>query len=504
MSFLGVGAAFASSGGMTLLTNVPTERTRFHSGFAALVASAALAASACGGDNGADPESTQSRVSASVPGVMDNAMASLDVLASSETLASLGQSFDAFGRSFGFADDGTSGEGTFRLFRDGHDGDFFDEEMSGEDLAQFLAEHIFTEENYEGDGYYRLPIDMFCPPDLGGSPPAECVEQVEALELRIRAVLAGENGVDIAIVVGPDRVEPLIFELRPDSLAVVADLGAIRDVAVFLADLTGEVIEDLPDVLEGVVAATLTVHGDEHVSVEAAVRQAIAIEGDGISLALAARDPMFALEVNGPEQAVTASIDIGPFNLQGPWAEMNEESNASGAFELDWQGFSAEVTLQEGAKTLQVENISFGDDTSTISLDGHALLAIDLNPDSGRSFTMTLLPEDGELPTLGFDPEFDLSLAFGFQPLADAGDEVPEFLLDETYRFAVTGAQPTIQAVDPVGEFEGGIRVVSGELSLASSGGEEVVVTEGSCLVGGEPEEGDHPLIGAFAEGSCE
>jgi hypothetical protein len=490
---------------MSLPTAIPTSSlARTRSGVVALFAGAALTLSACGGDSGADPASTQSRVNSSIPRVVDNVAASMGLLAGSETLAALGQSFDSIGQTFGFLDTGDD-FGNFRLMFDGHGDDFFDDEMSGEEIAQFLAERIFTDENYEGDGYYRVPDDLLCVDTFTGEINQTCAEELEAVQLRVRAVLAGADGVDISIVIGPSRVAPVMFELRPDSLAVVVDLGDLRAAAVFLADLAGEVLEDVPDVLEGVVALAVIVHGDEHVSLEAAVREAITIEGDGVSVSLAARDPMFALEIDVPEESVTASVDIGPLNVKGPWAEMDEDSLATGEGELSLQGFSADITLQEGAKTLQIENISLGAGTSTLSLDGHVLLAVDFNADSGRAFTLTVLPEEGELPTFGFDPEFDLSLAFDLQPLADAGDEVPDFLLGETVRVAITGDQPTIQPVEAQGEFPGGIRVVSGELLLSSTGADrEIVVAAGSCLIASEPEEEDHPFIGAFDAASCE
>ncbi len=449
-------------------------------------------------------EAAQSRITANVPALVDNAMVSIDLVASSETLGAVDESVEALVDHFGLGGDVAVVGSFLRLLRDGHGSDFFDDEISGEDLSEFFTEVVFTDDNYDGEGYYLPSVEMFCPVDETGAPPADCVEQVDELELRLRTVLVGEDGIDISLVVGADRFEPITLELRPNSLSGVTDLGALYDAAVFLVDVAGDALDDVPDVLEGVVAASLIVHGDEHVGIEATVREELAVEGDGISLSLGANDPTLALEVNGPEESVTASIEVGRFQLQRPWAEMEEESNASGEFKLDWLGLSGEVTLEEGSQTLQIENISFGDDTSTVALDGHVLLAVDLNPGAGRAFTLTVLPEDGEHPTFGFDPAFDLSLGFGMQPLADAGDDVPEFMLDDVLRFAVTGPVPTIQAVDSEDEFEGGIRVVSGELSVASDEGGEVVVAEGQCLIGSEPEEGEHPFIGSFAEGNCE
>jgi len=50
---------------------------------------------------------------------------------------------------------------------------------------------------------------------------------------------------------------------------------------------------------------------------------------------------------------------------------------------------------------------------------------------------------------------------------------------------------------------EGGLRVVSGQLTIGSSSGSSVSVSAGQCLIEAEPGEGDHPIIGALASGPC-
>ncbi len=472
---------------------------------AVFISGAALATSACG-SSGADPEDTQQRVSQNVPGLVDNTMGSMDVLSDSAVLAELGESLEGAASTFGGAgEDG--GDAGFRLLQE-EPGGLFGGDVSGEELAEFLAEEIFTDENYEGDGYFRIGGELFCPADpVTSEPQPECVDEIDDAELRLRTELTGDDGIDIFIAVGPDRAEPLAFELRPDSLAVAVHFEDLREAALFAAQLAGESPEDLdiPDVLEGEVAATITVLGDEHVSIAGAVREDIRIEGDGMSVSLDASDPIAELEINGSAESVTASVDMGRLGVTGPWSEFDPESLATGEFELDWGGFSAEATLEEDAETLQIENIGFGDTTSTLSLDGEELFALDLNPESDRSFTFTVIPEDGEPPMFGFDPRFDLSLAFALQALADAGDDVPSFLLDETYRVALTGSQPTVQPVDADGEFEGGIRIESGEFLMTSTGADrDVEVEEGDCLVNREAAEDDHPVLGSLAGGACE
>lgn len=472
---------------------------------------ALVAASACG-DDGADPASAQERVTDTVPEVVDSTADSMALLTQSETLQDVGASLDQVATTLGIIrvseDDGTAGRWVFQDESGVPPGG----EMSGDEIAAMLTETILIEENYEGDGYYRIPAEAFCPADpTTGTPEAECVEEVNDAELRVRAVLADPDGVDLSLAVGGDRVEPIVFELRPASVAAVVNFGELREAIVFFANLAEEagegdaedVLDEIPEVFEGEVAATLTVYGEEHVGVAGAVREEIRIEDDDVSFSLAARDPIFELEANGPEETVTVGLDVGPATIRGPWELFAEDSAASGELEIDWQGLSASASLQEDARTLQIEDISLGEGTSSLSLNGDELIAVDLNADAGRSFTLTVHPDDA--PLFGFDPELDIGVTLGLEPLAEAGDDVPEFALGDFLQFAVTGSEPTLQPLPAGGEFGGGIRVDSGELSISAGEAErEVTVDEGECLVERDPEEGDHPFVGAFRAGDCE
>lgn len=465
-----------------------------------------------------EPEETGDHISASLPGIVDNTVLSMESLAQSETLVAVTESFAVLSQLSAL--DGDDTEETTLVLQDNGDEE---EQSPGEEFADFLGEVIFTEDHYEGDGYYRIPDELLCPTDGDGEPSEDCVEQIEPLEPRLRALLAGDDGLDIALSIGPDRIEPVTFELRPDSIAIVIDLGATNDLAEFLtfvmdgileestdetalllAGLLELVIVDSPDVIEGVVSATIIVHDEEHVGLEAAVREAILIEDDNTRFSLAASDPALALEADGIKVSASADIDIGRLQYVAPWSEISPESNASGEYSLDWPGVSAGITLQDSTPMLQIDNIGLGDDTSNISLDDHVLVSIDLNAEEERSFALTVLPQDNEHPTVELDPLLDLLVGVDLQPLADAGDDVPSFMVDELYQLEITGSDPAIQTEAPQDDFPGGVRVVSGQLSLSNDTGDEVVVDEERCLIASEPEEDDHPLIGSYAESGCE
>ena len=220
-------------------------------------ATLSIGLTACGGD-GAGPEETQARLRATIPQVTqasDNALALLDEMPAMDWM---NESLDAASVSFASlpiefpslsGEDGEDG-GAFvaaisKTFVDGED---------GEEIEALIA-LIFNEQNYEGDGYYRLSGAALCGESSDTGVDAECAAEFDSLEIRFRAVLAGD-GLDISLAVGPERAEPLVLELRSNRIALVIDLGEGKKAITHLAKLTGEEVE-LPRVMEGSLAFEL-------------------------------------------------------------------------------------------------------------------------------------------------------------------------------------------------------------------------------------------------------
>ncbi|HLU69103.1 MAG TPA: hypothetical protein VKZ63_22630 [Kofleriaceae bacterium] len=464
-----------------------------------ILLSATLTAAACGSGQEADPASVQERLRAIVPGLVDPTLAATDFAAESTALAGLSDSlaaFDQLGLPFSLA-----GEGGGPISFDG------ELEPTGEEMAEELAGTIFTEENYEGDGVYRLPPELFCEPDETGATDPECLDTFAQLELRLRAELV-DDGLDLTLLVGPERDAPLAVELRPARAALVVDLAGAAGAIAHVAAVIGEEIE-LPEVLEGQIALALDVMGPQHVTLALEVREAIRVEldtADGrLAVSTEARTPLAALGLDGDDREIQLQVDVGRTVLSMPHAMMDPDSRASGTFALDWKGLSFTALARDGSEQVAISSIGLGDSTSTISLDDTTLVAVDLNPDDGRRAALTLAPApDGGLPIATFDPGLDLTIDVFLQPLADAGDAVEAWLLDDTYRLAIAGDQPATQAIagDDLAGTPGALRVTRGSLTVAADS-DAVVVEAGSCLIADPVEPGEHPIIGAVAAGAC-
>lgn len=461
-----------------------------------------LIAAGCGGGEEADPDAVNGRLQEMLPGLVDPTTRSFEFAGESTALAGLGDSMAAIDESlnlpFSIAPiDLSSDDGAVAAALP-------EGEASGAEVAESLAERLFTAENYEGDGVYRIPLDMVCPADAEtGEVAPECVEQWERAELRIKAEIV-DDGIDFTLLVGPDRSAPLTLELRPARITVAIDLGETADAIRFLAPEA-----ELPDVLEGVVAFSLVVNGPEDVSFEVAVREATRVEADTpdgrVAFSTDARDPLASLRIEVAARRLTALFDLGRTRLSMPNQMNDETSLAAGIWSIDWRGLSFTATAQDGADEIVIDNIGLGDDTSTIKLDDTQLIGIDLNPNDGRRYKMTLRPDPaGGLPIVTFEPGVELLIDVFLQPLADAGDLVDPWLLDDSYRIALSGDGPATQSIAPdeVAGTPGALRVARGQLAIESETA-SITVTTGQCLLADAISEGEHPLLGGLTAGAC-
>ena len=457
---------------------------------------------ACGGNDGAGPDDTETRLRSTLPEIVQATEKSLEVLDAMPAMDWISESLDALNLSFAslpieipsLIEDGTSA----LAFKKAADGE--------EDIVEQLLELVFNEESYEGDGYFRLRPEVVCEKDLAGNIDQQCVKEVNRAEIRLRAVLAGD-GLDISLAIGPDRSEPLILELRSDRLSAVIDLAEGKDAIAHLAEISGE-DADLPEVMEGVLAFSLVVNGDKDVSLETAVRQPVRVEAalaqGAISFSSEAKEPMASIRLQ--ENQVTFRLDVGKTVLSVPWQLAGDGSLAQGdTFRMEFAGISVMTTLRPDDQSATIRNIGLGDGTTSIKLDDHALFALDLNADLGRRFDVTITPTANGAASFLVEPGFDLSMAFDLRPLALAGDQIEEFMLNETYRIAFTGNDATAAPYAPDTANDGGIRIESGTLTISSTAAtDDIVVTAGQCLVENPtPPAEAHAVLGFLTTAAC-
>lgn len=389
---------------------------------------------------------------------------------------------------------------------------------SVEELVRHLRERVLIPANLESEtstsATYRLGPSVLCDeeeplaqPGTGGDAASydpDCVEQVNRLQLRLRLTSQREGDVDMAVLIGQERNEPVVFELHRRSLGLRVDLGEALDVAREL----GEEPEDIEQ-LSGELQLQLVENEARDYSLElnvlSALKAIVRSEGERVEASLGASSPALELRVDGNARRVLAGLDLRSFHMIGPLRlfadafgddsdeiELNPgaaglvapepaEPNYHGAIDLFLSGLQGTLEYVAENDVLQLSGLGFGDATSAIKHDGRTLLELDLNAARGRHVDLLLEPE-GDQTKITISPSFDLKLALAFHHIADQVEGIAAHLLDDTWHFWSEGDEPAIIAEEEQ------VRIVSGALHFESAAdpSANVTVPAGMCLVAAE------------------
>ena len=178
-----------------------------------------------------------------------------------------------------------------------------------------------------------------------------------------------------------------------------------------------------------------------------------------------------------------------------------------------WQRYTVPCTAASNDE-FSITYLGLGDHSTTIRVDDTTIITVDVNPDNGRSFDLTLAaPGDKDLGFI-FSEDFALKVQMNWELVSDVFDDLPTFMLDDAMgiRFA-DSANPTLHILDIEDDTQ--IQMASGQLTLwADSMDEDVVINEGECFVGTDCEgddcddddedEDEHDLFGGIAGGTCD
>ena len=367
-----------------------------------------------------------------------------------------------------------------------------------EAIADFLGDRIFTEANVERGGpdlVFRLRPEVVC--EAGDE---ACREILGEVPVRLLVTSDTEGDLDVAVLVGDDRVETFDIGLHASELEVQADLGGIRRALALL----GVPADALPAVMKGRLALGVARHGAGDFTTSLSVLEAMAVHGGGWELDLATALPAVAARIDEARHRATVNLGLGALDLRAPlaaFADPEVEAPAEGTVGLHLAGLTGETTLEaaQADETLRLSGVGLGNEPSAVDVGGTPVFTLDLNPLAGRVFDLVATVDDGGT-TLAFAPSFDLGLGFFFGSAVHPFD-VPDWALDETLRIRLDGAAtPTVRLAG----FEALAEVIAGVLHLESSSLAPIDVEAGMCLLASPAEEAPatHPFDGLVA-GSC-
>ena len=358
-------------------------------------------------------------------------------------------------------------------------------------LVDELEQRILADAAIEAEESHAVTFlvrgDLVCASEVGDAPDPDCKEMVDAMQIRIVLTSPAPGNVDVDLLVGPNRVNPVSLQVHQGMLAAEVDLGGVAAAADHIGPIIGEELE-LPQTLKGRIRGELRADGST-ATASVSVLQAITVADADFSFSLGQSLPLLSLSADSAASTLTGTVDAGRIAGAFPmtsysWDDatgVEEEIEYDFSFEL--AGLSSTAVLQALADVVDVTNIGLGPDTSTVSINGDEVLAIDLNPEDGRTLDATITASDDDV-TIAVSPKFDLSVAMQFAAAAflldDWGDD---WMQDDVLDITLDGAStPTVR-------FGQDVEVLDGTLTVAlQNAGISHSLTAGQCLLDADAE----------------
>jgi hypothetical protein len=397
-------------------------------------------------------------------------------------------------------------------------------EKMGADLEVLLRDRILAagniEENTESRVTYLLrPTPTCLPLPSAGETEidAECAEDLMKLPVRVVMTRDGD-GVRLSVQLGADRAEIFAFIVHSNELALEFDLPATK-LAVEAANAAfstpAEPADVTLEIMSGKIKWALTKLGDARAmasfwvltDVQMLVSDAMRAPVFGFTSERRA-GPALSMTADAAMQTIVLAADLGQTTWSVPW-DPNGTGVANQDLKIVLGGYNATTLLSDASDRLTITGFGYGDGPTHVDVRGNPIFTMDMNPTTGRKMDMTMSVTPAEQMRIELAPQMDLNLAFKFAGIAsDFGpeDQPPSFLLDESLRILLSGANPVavegVAANEATG-FGGGLRAAAGTIAVSSSKGPSVTVPTGQCLVGKEAAAGEHELIGGLAAVAC-
>ena len=405
-----------------------------------------------------------------------------------------------------------------------------------DDLVKTLKEEVFVPANLESEdgksAVYRLTPEFLCKSSGDSTSPApapggtaqpttneldpECVQHATELQPRLRLTSPNDGDVDVAFLLTAERRNPATLELRHDGIGVQVDLAELKATLEAAHQDTGSLAS-----MSGKLELELHRNANLDYSFRFNVLSSLSVNTiddlmQQVAFTLAGNKPSFELRLDGNAHEVTGTYHFGAFGLKGPLNALYHSDSSSiisndpnalpppaktytGLIDLLVGGLDGSMKFDGKKDRVEIHALGLGDKSSTLKHDGNLLVQLDINPNDGRHFDLTVERNQDDQTTLTFSPTFDLNVRLNFASLKSQIDSIPDYALDDTLRLFFSGANPSVR-----GEKDQ-LRVLSGTLNVTSqqTPNANLSVPAGSCLYNSDAENPSHELLGGLASGTC-
>ncbi len=385
-------------------------------------------------------------------------------------------------------------------------------------LRDEAKEHVFRSELVESDDGNKVVYNMAPAEVCDGN--AECIDKLTQNPLRFAVTANSDDTLNVALLVGKDQHSPATAVLGTNKLSVRGNLKEAMDSMRLFMSTADQ--QNLPEKLLGSIEWSIEKKAAGEFVISSSIVERFELltgqaKGKPVSVTIQPTNPTSQISINSNTNSVGFKENIGTVDVAVAGAAVcgNMDCGAkeqSGTFGLHLGGLTGEFATVANATELTFAGLGLGADSSYLAVNGQHLTSVDVNPNSGRKFSMNFKKTaEGTLVT--FEPELDLSIAMAMTNLSESMRlDMPEWLFDEVFDVTLGGApKPAILIPAATCDANGNssvksqLKVVTGNLALDSSSLKTPVeVAAGMCLLPVESSASAPNPMTLVASGICQ
>ena len=390
-------------------------------------------------------------------------------------------------------------------------------EDEADELAEELKNRIFTEANVETeDGetvVYLLDGEVVCAEEdfVDDQGYGECVDEVDALEIRLQTVKYQSGLFEIDVLLGADEIHPATLAFSSTEVSGEFLFDNFEAAADHIGEATDAPTADLPETFAGTVKLGYYQQGSvDRFAVD--ILSDLEIEGDGMKLFAEGVGEVFGIGVDTADETFEVAVGFGELIAEGetggatvaatpPAGDDYDEDGTDEAYDepetvdpvdvgVELAGLTSTMTFDPDSDEIEWTDVGLGNGPAKFFVDGETVLDINLDAGVGGAFDALMQMQDNGLK-YSVEPGVELEIGLMFHRVIDEFDDAEDWMLDDVLTIALDGdANPAILIGDT------GLEVLRGELSLNSlTTGAGADVSAGQCLVDSQDE-----FDGAYSE----
>lgn len=287
-----------------------------------------------------------------------------------------------------------------------------------------------------------------------GNPLQPCIDFYSHITV---VLTPGGNAEEGTLEIKYDNFVLATIDYSSGSVSLQLDLAQLKAIAS-----AARPDVELPETLEGVVRATFTELGIDHVQFTFSIVQAINIvdAADDFNINIAAAEKVFEFTADGPGGTLTAELGLGALNAMFPLDDLTGTDSFPTNLNLSAATLHAVLT----AETLVITEIGIGTDPFSLDVDDPS------SPETDFSFGLVgfSVTLNGSDDSITFDQPYSSNFAlndvFGvLNPLAQEG-------MTGTVDVTVTGGSKWTVLESQTPTTEPVIRVDNGSATLTATG----------------------------------